>query len=60
MGLCRWLSVWNGGATGKCVVAKSRLPVPGDDQLGGIQELGPIQERSGEVRAIEHRLKQIN
>ncbi len=34
-----WLfSIWNGGAAGERLIAKSRLPVSGDDELGTVQE----------------------
>jgi hypothetical protein len=34
-----WLfSIWNGSAAGERTIAKSRLPVLGDAELGTIQE----------------------
>jgi hypothetical protein len=35
------------------------LPVPGDDQLGAIQELGSIQQGSVKIGAIEHRFEEV-
>jgi len=35
------------------------LPIPGDDQLGAIQELRAIKEGPGEIGAVEHRLEQV-
>jgi len=53
------LSVGNGGATGKRFVAEGRLPVPGDDQLRAIQELGSSKKGSGEVCAIKHCFEKV-
>ena len=52
-------AVRNGRAAGKRVVAECRLPVPGNSQLGAIQELGSLQEGSGEVGAIEHCFEKV-
>jgi hypothetical protein len=49
----------NSRATPKLLITESRLPVPGDEELGAVQELGSIQESSGEVGAIELRLEQV-
>jgi hypothetical protein len=57
--LLRRISVRNGSATGQCFVAEGRLPVPGDDQLRAIQELGSSKKGSGEVRAVENCFEQI-
>jgi len=51
--LLRRISVRNGSATGKLFVPEGRLPVPGDDQLRAIQELGSIKKGSGEVRLAQ-------
>src|SRR5215469_9224550 len=58
--LLRRISVRNGSATGKLFVAERRLPVPGDDQLRAIEELGSIKEGSREVGAIEHCLEEVS
>jgi len=44
---------------GKLVIAECRLPVPGNSQLGAIQELGSLQEGPGEVGAIEHCFEEV-
>jgi hypothetical protein len=46
-------------AAGKRLIAESRLPVPGNDQLRTIQELRSVQEGLGEVGAIKHRLEKV-
>ena len=58
-GLSRWFCLRNSRAARKRVIAERRLPVTGDDQLRAIQELNFIQEGSGEIGAIEHRLKKV-
>jgi hypothetical protein len=50
---------WNSRATGKCVIAKGRLPVPGNYELSAVQELGSIQKSPGKIGAIEHRLEEV-
>jgi hypothetical protein len=57
--LFRRHSVGNRGAAGKRVIAVGRLPVPGDDELGAIEELGSSQEGFGKVGAVKHRLEQV-
>jgi len=57
--LLRGHSVWNSRATGKLVIAKGRLPVPGNYELSAVQELGSIQKSPGKIGAIEHRLKEV-
>src|SRR5580704_9228921 len=58
-GLFWWFAVWNGRATGKRVIAKGRLPVPGNYELSAVQELGSIQSSPGKIGAIEHRFKEV-
>jgi len=53
------LSIWNGGAAGERLIAKSRLPVSGDDELGTIQELGAEQESPVKISAVEHRFEEV-
>ena len=53
------LSIWNGGAAGERLIAKSGLPVSGDDDLGAIQELGAEQESPGKIGAVEHRFEEV-
>jgi len=53
------LSIWNGGAAGERLIAKSRLPVSGDDELGTIQKLGAEQESPGKIGAVEHRFEEV-
>ena len=57
--LIRGHSVRNGGATGKRVIAKGRLPVPGNYELSAVQELGSLQKSPGKIGAIEHRLEEV-
>jgi hypothetical protein len=57
--LFRRHSVRNRGAAGKRVIAEGRLPVPGDDELGAIEELGSSQEGFGKIGAIEHRFEEV-
>src|SRR6516165_12625200 len=47
------------GAAAEFIIAKRRLPVPGDGQLRAIQELRAIEESPGEIGAVEHRLEQV-
>jgi hypothetical protein len=35
------------------------LPVPGDDELGTIKELGAIQKSPGEISAIEYSFEEV-
>src|SRR5439155_9618607 len=53
------LSIWNGGAAGERLIAKSRLPVSGDDELGTIQKLGAEQESPGKLGAVEHGFEEV-
>src|SRR6266851_9632512 len=59
MGLSGWGPIRNSGAAAKRGIAVGRLPVPGGDELGAIQELGAIEERSGKIGAVEHRLEEV-
>src|SRR5712691_3165005 len=49
----------NGCAAVQRVVTEGRLPVPGDEQLGTIQELGAEQESPGKIGAVEHRFEEV-
>jgi hypothetical protein len=49
----------NSGTAAKRGIAEGRLPVPGGDELGTIEELGAIQERSGKIGAVEHRFEEV-
>src|SRR5713226_5063940 len=40
-------------------IAEGRLPIPGGDELGTIEELGAIEERAGKIGAVEHRFEEI-
>lgn len=40
-------SVWNRGPAAKRLITEGRLPVPGDDELGTIQELHSTQKSPG-------------
>ena len=51
--------VGNSRATGKRVVSESRLPVPGNNQLRAIEELGLTQERSRQIGAVEHCFEKV-
>jgi hypothetical protein len=35
------------------------LPVPGDNELSAVEELGSVQEGPSKIGAIEHRLEEI-
>jgi hypothetical protein len=35
------------------------LPVPSDNELSAVQELGSIQKSPGKIGAIEHRLEEV-
>jgi hypothetical protein len=35
------------------------LPVPGDNELSAVQELGSIQKSPGKISVIEHRLEEV-
>jgi hypothetical protein len=35
------------------------LPVPGDDELSAVQELGTIQKSPGKIGAIKHRFEEV-
>src|ERR1700675_3279782 len=52
-------SARNGCAAVQRVVTEGRLPVPGDEQLGTIQELGAEQESPGKIGAVEHRFEEV-
>src|SRR5262249_55693823 len=51
--------VRNCSATGKRVIAESRLPVLGHDELCAVQELGIAQKSSGEIGATKNRLEEV-
>ena len=57
--LFRRPSVGNSGAAGERVITESRLPVPGDDELGAIQKTGAVQKRSGKIDAIQRSLEEV-
>src|SRR6266851_709466 len=40
-------------------IAEGRLPVPGGDELGAIEELGAMEERAGKIGAVERRFEEI-
>jgi hypothetical protein len=35
------------------------LPIPGDNELSAVQELGSIQKSPGKIGVIEHRLEKV-
>jgi hypothetical protein len=35
------------------------LPIPGDDELSAVQELGTIQKSPGKIGAIKHRFEEF-
>jgi hypothetical protein len=49
----------NSGTTAQRGIAEGRLPIPGGDELGTIQELGVVEERSGEMGTVEHRFEEV-
>src|SRR5438270_8537595 len=57
--LFRRHSVRNRGATDKRLITEGRLPVPGDHKLSAVEELGSIQKSPGEIGPIEHRLEEV-
>ena len=53
------LSVWDGGAAGERLIAKSRLPVSSDEELGTIQEPRAVQSGPSKIGAIKYRFEKI-
>ena len=49
----------NSRATGKRLIAKGRLPVPGNYDLNAVQELGTIQKSPGKISAINDRFEEV-
>jgi hypothetical protein len=47
------------GAAAKRVIAKRRLPVPSDDELGTIQELGAVKECSSEIGTVQQSFEEV-
>jgi hypothetical protein len=52
-------SVGNSGAAAEGLITESRLPVPGNDELGTIKKLGFRQKGPGKIGAIEYSFEEV-